>query len=286
MKEDLHDRMKAIRAAAGHQDLTHAERCLLVVLVTYQNFKDDPIYAKGWMVARRRLSEELYGRADKTTLRLLDRRLVSLQKKGFIRAISNGRRANTWAVSFDRLHVHSAERGSSDARSNTSDGPTDHETPLGSETRPPLGSESRQMSAHRADPPRLTEPTSSTEYQDQVVETTPLPVSGPKHPGGDECVPASPDLELDAYAHEDAREAFVVPARVGWLVERFGMLDVELEESQVEAVVAAFSELDALFAGMESGTQSTALRMVTNIHHQDPVGAVGWVQRLVESMSA
>lgn len=78
----------------------------------------------------------------------------------------------------------------------------------------------------------------------------------------------------------------MVPARVGWLVERFGMLDVEVDESQVDAVVAAFSELDELFAGMESGTQSTALRMVTNIHHQDPVGAVGWVQRLVESLSA
>lgn len=64
------------------------------------------------------------------------------------------------------------------------------------------------------------------------------------------------------------------------------MLDVNVAESEVDAVVAAFGELEGLFAGLDASTQSTALRMVTNVHHQDPVGAVGWVRRLVESQGA
>lgn len=242
-KESLHQRMKAIRAAAGHRDLRPAERSLLVILVTYQNFKEDPTFGSGWMVSRRRLAEDYYGRADKTALRNLDRLIAALYDEGFITILGTGRNANTYVVNFDRLSAQQT----------------------GQAHRPQAVRADRAEAVQQTGPQRLDAPTISTSFSAFAAETTSLPSSDPARPG-----------------KEDQGEIVVTP-EIMELVKLFGITPTDDDADSYLPALVALDSLKHELIDLYGHTVHEVDQFLWNLARtfpRDPAAAASELQRL------
>jgi hypothetical protein len=111
MKHSLNDRMGYVRKALGHQQLTHRQRNLLSILVTYMPFES----GEGWALSKKRLARDFYGRDDLHSQRTIIRILCDLRDAGVIWSedayrANNSQSSNVYYVrwvALDEAYAHS-----------------------------------------------------------------------------------------------------------------------------------------------------------------------------------